>query len=96
MSGQNYFFPVHLTLLSMVFIMETRNTSGSFFEMPMTPNLDPAAGTNSAAKRRRQDNLRPLQAWKQVSLLLSLRFQVWKAVTAVETRTQMTAKEKRK
>ena len=31
------FFPVHLTLLSMVFTMETRNTSGSFLEMPMTP-----------------------------------------------------------
>ena len=90
------FFPVHLTLLSMVFTMETRNTSGSFLEMPMTPTLDPATGTNSVAKRRRQDNLRPLQAWKQVSLLRSLRFQVWKAVTAVETTTQMTAKEKRK
>lgn len=80
----------------MVFTMETRNTSGSFLEMPMTPTLDPATGTNSVAKRWRQDNLRPLQAWKQVSLLRSLRFQVWKAVTAVETTTQMTAKEKRK
>ena len=68
MSGQNYLFPVHLTLVSMVFTMETQNTSGSFFEMPMTPTLDPAIGTNSVAKRRRQDNLRPLQAWKQVSL----------------------------
>ena len=80
-----FFFPVHLTVLSMVFIMETRNTSGSFFEMLMTPTLDPATGTNSVAKRRRQ-----------VSLLRSLRFQVWKAVTAVETTTQMIAKEKRK
>ena len=43
------FFPVHLTLLSMVFTMETRNTSGSFLELPMTPTLDPATGTNSVA-----------------------------------------------
>jgi len=92
------FFPVHLTLFSTVFIMETRNTSDSFFEMPMTPTLDPdpATGTNSVAKRWRQDNLRPLQAWKQDSLLRSLRVQAWKAVKAVEATTQMRTKEKRK
>lgn len=41
----------------MVFIMEMRNTSGSFFKMPMTPTLEPATSTNSVAKRWWQDNL---------------------------------------
>ena len=35
----------------------------------MTPTLDPATGTNSVAKRWLQDNLCPLQAWKQVNPL---------------------------
>ena len=46
----------------MVFIMETRNTSDGFFEMPVTPTLDPATGTNSVAKTWRQDNLRPFMS----------------------------------
>ena len=101
------FYPVHLTLLSTVSITATMNMSGIFFQIPMTPTLDPATGTNSVAKRWRQDNLRPLQAWKQDnlrplqawkqdSLLRSVRFQVWKAVKAVEATTQITTKEKRK
>ena len=96
MSGQNYFFPGLSDPSFYGFYNGNAEYEGSFLEMPMTPTLDPATGTNSVAKRRRQDNLRPLQVWKQDSLLCSLPFQVLKAVTAVETTTQMTAKEKRK
>ena len=96
MSGQNYFFPGPSDPSFYGFYNGNAKYERQFFGNASDSYLNPATGTNSVAKRRRQDNLRPLQAWKQVSLLRSLRFQVWKAVTAVETTTQMTAKEKRK
>ena len=48
--------------MSMAFIMEARTLRAAvFFEMPMTPTLDPAAINNTVAKRWLQDNLCLLQ-----------------------------------
>ena len=86
------FFPVHLTLLSMVFTMETKkqffgNANDSY---PGSGYRHQFSSEETAARQF------PSLASMKASLLRSLRFQVWKAVTVVETTTQMTAKEKRK
>ena len=50
----------------MVFTMGTRDTSGSFSEMPMTLTLDPATGTKTAA--RQSPSLASMEASQSPSL----------------------------
>ena len=95
MSGQNYFFPGPSDPSFYGFYNGNAEYERQFFgnandSYPGSGYRHQFSSEETAVRQF------PSLASMKASLLRSLRFQVWKAVTVVETTTQMTAKEKRK